>query len=106
MKTKEQLSIKGFFLPAIALCSLLLSGNAAHAALVTYSFAGGVSHLNGALLSTVNMGSPVSGTFQFNNATRWRWWELSRRRHQYVSEHWRLYVVLPIGRAGECGDGI
>ena len=35
MKTIRQLSIKGLFLPAIALCSLLLSGNAAHATLVT-----------------------------------------------------------------------
>jgi len=38
MQIMKQLSIKGFVLPAIALCSLLLSGNAAHAALVTYSF--------------------------------------------------------------------
>jgi len=67
MQTKKQLSIKGLFLPAIALCSLLLSGNPAHAALVTYSFTGSVSQVNGPLLPTVNMMSPVSGTFQFNN---------------------------------------
>jgi len=69
MQIMKQLSIKGLFLPAIALCSILFSGNAAHAALVTYSFTGGVSNLNGALLPTVNLMSPVSGTFQFDNAT-------------------------------------
>lgn len=68
MQIMKQSSIKRFFLLAIALCSLLLSGNAAHAALVTYSFTGGVSNLNGPLLSTVNMMSPVSGTFQFDNS--------------------------------------
>jgi len=69
MQIMKQVSIKGLFLPAIALGSLLIFGNAAQAALVTYSFTGGVSNLNGALLPTVNMGSPVSGTFQFDNAT-------------------------------------
>ena len=68
MWTIKQLSIKGFFLPAIALCSFLLPWNAADAALVTYSFTGGVSNVNGALLPTVNMTSPVSGTFQFDNS--------------------------------------
>ena len=68
MQIMKQVSIKGLFLPAIALCSLLLSGNAAHAALVTYSFTGGVSNLNGPLLPTVNLTSPVSGTFQFDNS--------------------------------------
>ncbi len=59
MQIMKQLSIKGLFLPAIALCSLLLSGNAAHAALVTYSFTGSVSNVNGPLTPTVNMMSPV-----------------------------------------------
>ena len=68
MQTNKQLSIKGLFLPAIALCSLLLSGNAAYAALVTYSFEGSVSNVNGPLTPTVNMMSPVSGTFEFNNS--------------------------------------
>ena len=45
MQIMKQLSIKGLFLPAIALCSLLLSGNAAHAALVTYSFDGSVTEM-------------------------------------------------------------
>jgi hypothetical protein len=70
MQIMKQLSIKGFVLPAIALCSFLLSGNAAHAALVTYSFTGGVSTISGTLLSsTMNLTSPVSGSFQFDNAT-------------------------------------
>ena len=70
MKTKKQLSFKGFVLPAIALCSLLLSGNTAHAALVNYSFTGGISTISGSLLSgTMNLSSPVSGSFQFDNAT-------------------------------------
>jgi hypothetical protein len=70
MQIMKQSSIKGLFLPAIALCSLLLSGNAAHADLVTYSFIGGVSHVNGPLVSSaVNMTSGVSGSFQFNNTS-------------------------------------
>ena len=70
MQIMKQLSIKGLFLPAIALCSLLLSGNAAHAAVVTYSFTGNVSQVNGPLVSMsgpVNMTSGVLGSFQFNN---------------------------------------
>ena len=69
MQIMKQLSIKGIFLPAIALCSLLLSGNAAHAALVTYSFAGSVSSVSGALKSTLPAGSLMMGTFQFENTT-------------------------------------
>jgi len=68
MQMMKHLSIKGLFLPAIALCSLLLSGNTAHAALVTYSFTGGVSQVNSPLLSTMNGTSQVSGTFQFDNS--------------------------------------
>lgn len=69
MKIMKQSPTKRFFLPAVALCSLLLSGNAAHAALVTYSFTGGVSTISGALLSpTMNLTSPVTGSFQFDNA--------------------------------------
>ena len=75
MQIMMQLSIKGLFLPAIALCSLLLSGNAAHAALVNYSFTGGVSTISGALLSLpmnpspLSLGLPVMGTFQFEDLT-------------------------------------
>ena len=69
METMKQRSTK-VFLPAIALCSLLFSGTAAQAALVTYSFTGGVSTISGALLSpTMNLTSPVTGSFQFDNGT-------------------------------------
>ncbi|HXT67646.1 MAG TPA: hypothetical protein VN657_12715 [Nitrospiraceae bacterium] len=68
MKIMKQSSIKGLFLPAIALCSLLLSGNAAYAALVT--FTGNVSNVNGPLVSNaVNMTSGVSGSFLINDST-------------------------------------
>lgn len=68
MQIMKQLSIKWLFLPAIALSSLLLSGNAADAASVTYSFTGSVSNVNAPLTPTVNMMSPVSGTFEFDNS--------------------------------------
>ncbi|MBA5867059.1 MAG: hypothetical protein GDA67_10255 [Nitrospira sp. CR1.3] len=68
MRTIRQLSITGYILPAIALFSLLFSVAEAKAALVTYSFTGGVSQVNGALLPTVNLMSPVSGMFQFDNS--------------------------------------
>lgn len=66
MQIMKQLSIKGPFLPAIALCSLLLSGNAAHAALVAYSFQGTVGSVSGALRSTLPAGSSMLGTFSYN----------------------------------------
>ena len=69
MQMMKQLSIKGPFLPAIALCSLLLSGNAAHAALVTYSFTGSVGNVSGVLKPTLPLTSSMSGTFQYDNAT-------------------------------------
>ncbi|NWF73710.1 MAG: hypothetical protein HXY51_11815 [Nitrospirae bacterium] len=75
METKKQWLIKGLFLPAIALCFLLLFGTAAHAALVTYSFTGGVSTISGGLLATpvepspLSLGLPVTGSFQFNTGT-------------------------------------
>jgi hypothetical protein len=69
MQIMKQSSIKGLFLPAIALCSLLLSGNAAHAALVTYSFTGSVGSVSGALKSTLPAGSSMLRTFQFESAT-------------------------------------
>ncbi len=56
MQKNKQSTIKGLFLPAIALCSLVLTGNVAQAALVSYSFTGGVSSISGALLSpTMNL---------------------------------------------------
>ena len=69
MQTMKQLSVKGLFLPAITLCSLLLSGNAAHAALVNYSFTGSVSNVSGALRSTLPLTSSMSGTFQYDADT-------------------------------------
>jgi len=70
MQKNKVSTIKGFFLPAIALCSLFVTGNVAQAALVSYSFTGGVSNISGALLSpTMNLTSPVTGSFQFDNAT-------------------------------------
>ena len=68
MQIMKQLSIKGLFLPAIALCSLLLSGNAAHAALVTYSFTGSVSQREWTVDAYRELMSPVSGTFEFDNS--------------------------------------
>jgi hypothetical protein len=68
MRTNRQLSIKGLFLPAIALCSLLLSGNAAHADLVTYAFTGSVSQVNSPLTGSFISGTPMSGTFEFDNS--------------------------------------
>lgn len=68
MQSMKQLSIKGFMLPAIALCSLLLIGKTADAASITYSFTGSVTNANAPLLGTMNSTSPVSGTFQFDNS--------------------------------------
>ncbi len=69
MQKNKQSTIKGLFLPAIALCSLVLSGTAAQAALVSYSFTGGVSSVSGALKSTLPLSSSMSGTFQYDTAT-------------------------------------
>jgi len=69
MKIMKQSSTKGLFLPAIALCSLLLSGNAAHAAMVTYSFEGTVGSVSGALKSTTPAGSSMLGTFKYDTDT-------------------------------------
>ena len=66
MQIMKQMSIKVLFLPAIALCSRLLSGNAAYAALVTYSFEGTVGSVSGALKSTLPAGSSMLGTFSYN----------------------------------------
>jgi hypothetical protein len=70
MRIMRQLAIKGFILPAIALFSLLLTWKTAEAALVSYSFTGSVSSISGALLSpTMNLTSPVAGSFQFDSGT-------------------------------------
>ncbi len=67
MRIIQQSSFQRVILPTIVLFSLVCSWSAADAAMVTYSFTGGVSNVSGALLPTVNMSSPVSGTFTFNN---------------------------------------
>lgn len=70
MRTMRGLAINVLFLPVIALCSVLLAWKPADAAMVNYSFTGSVSSISGALLSpTMNLTSPVSGSFQFDNAT-------------------------------------
>lgn len=66
MQIMRQLLVKGLFLPAIALCSLLLSGNAAHATLVTYSFEGAVSEVTGGLFPTLNTGQTMTGNITFD----------------------------------------
>lgn len=53
---------RGFMLPAAAVCVLSVSNPAAQAALVNYSFAGSIDGLPSMLV-------PLSGTFQFDNAT-------------------------------------
>jgi hypothetical protein len=68
MHTKKQLSIKGVVLPAIAVCSLLF-GNAAHAALMTYSFEGAVSEVTGVLFPTLNTGLKMTGNITFDPGT-------------------------------------
>jgi len=64
MPMMKRLFFRRVLLPAIALCSLVVPVNGAHAALVTYSFTG---NLNPTLdpLGLV----PVSGSFQFDNTT-------------------------------------
>ena len=66
MQTKKQLSIKGFVLPAIALCAVL-SGNAAHAALLSYAFEGAVSEVTGVLFPTLNTGLTMTGNITFDS---------------------------------------
>ncbi len=68
MRMTQQSAIRRIILPTILLFSLVGSWTGADAALVTYSFTGGVSQVNGGLLPTVNLMSPVSGTFQFDNS--------------------------------------
>jgi hypothetical protein len=66
MQMKKPSSIKGLILSTIALFSLLLSGNAAHAAMVAYSFDGTVGSVSGALRSTLPAGSSMVGTFSYD----------------------------------------
>ena len=63
MQIMKQPSIKGFFLLAIALCSLLLSGNDVHAAPVTFAFTGIVLDSNIALSPPFAINQSGSGFF-------------------------------------------
>ena len=54
---------QGFILPTAAVCILSVPITAAHAALVTYSFTGSIPG------TSTSPDTPVSGSFQFNNAT-------------------------------------
>ena len=67
MEIMEQLSIKGLFLPAIALCSLLVVAGPTEASPVTFSFTGTVGQVTG-VLPTLGTGN-MSGTITINDAT-------------------------------------
>jgi len=68
MGMTQQSAIQRIMLPTILMLSLVGPWTSADAALVSYSFTGGVSQVSGNLMPTVNLMSPVSGTFQFNNS--------------------------------------
>ncbi|SLM49616.1 conserved protein of unknown function [Nitrospira japonica] len=68
MRMTQQSAMKRIMFSVILLLSLVGPWTGADAALVTYSFTGGVSQVNGGLMPTVNLMSPVSGTFQFDNS--------------------------------------
>ena len=67
MRTIKQLSLKGLFLPAIALCSLLVVAGPSEAAPVTFSFNGAVSEVTGVLFPTIGTGS-MKGDVTFDSA--------------------------------------
>jgi hypothetical protein len=69
MQTMTQRFRRGFILPAVAVCSLLVPFAAAEAALVQYSFTGTVGGANGVLRSELPVGSAMTGVFSFENAT-------------------------------------
>jgi hypothetical protein len=69
MKITKQWSIIRFVLPTVAVCSFLIAGTPAHAALVTYSFTGSVSNVSGALRSTLPLTSSVLGSFRLDTDT-------------------------------------
>jgi hypothetical protein len=68
MQVKKQSSLKRLFVPVIVLCSLLLSGNAADAAQVIYSFTGIVDDVHPQLESTFSEGQSLSGSMTVNMA--------------------------------------
>jgi hypothetical protein len=68
MQMKKPSSIKGLILSTIALCSLLTVAGPSEASLVTFSFDGSISEVNGALFPTLGTGS-MAGTVTFDSAT-------------------------------------
>lgn len=66
MKNRRRSSFKRLFLLAVALCSLLLSGNTVQAALVTYSFTGNVGNVAPVLSGTFNNTQSMSGSITVN----------------------------------------
>ncbi|MDK2743949.1 MAG: hypothetical protein NDI90_13625 [Nitrospira sp. BO4] len=62
MPMMTRLFLRRVLLPAIALCSLMVPLNAAHAALVNYSFTGSIDGMSTMIV-------PVTGSFQFNSDT-------------------------------------
>lgn len=66
MEIMKQLSIKGLFLPAIALCSLLVVAGPTEASPVTFSFTGSVSDVTGVLFPAIGSGS-ISGDITFES---------------------------------------
>jgi hypothetical protein len=105
MQIMKQLSIKGLFLPAIALCSFLLSGNAAHAALVTYSFTGSVSQVNSPLTGNFISGTPMSGKFEFDNSTGVVSKNLTLNIGGYTAEYVAGFNAVSISQNIDLGDG-
>ena len=67
MQIQKQMSIKGLFLPAIALCSLLVIAGPSEASLVTFAFDGSISEVGGTLFPTLGSG-PMSGDVTFDSA--------------------------------------
>ena len=67
MQIMKQVPIKGLFLPAIVLGSLLLFAGPSEAAPVTFSFDGSVSGVSGVLFPTLGTG-PMSGNVTFDSA--------------------------------------
>ena len=68
MQTQKQMSIKGSFLPAIALCSLLVVAGPSEASLVTFAFDGSIGEVGGTLHPTLGTG-PMSGDITFETST-------------------------------------
>jgi len=100
MRMKKQSSLKRLFLPIIALCSLLLSGNAAHAALVTYSFTGIVDDVHPQLESTFSEGQSLLGSITVNMADT----NINPRVGHYAVTNFSLNVGGYIATMGPSGQ--